>query len=231
MSDLWNSRLVWDECEWRPLRTDSIVGVDLGQTTDFSAVAIIQQTEKPGDWNAATFAREIEVRRDVNHLEKMALGTPYPDVVARLCAIIRSKALENTNRYLVVDTSGVGRPVVDLLERQNLPCRILRVTMTGGAGETMSKGEYRVPKRDLVTGLALKLQCGELRIANGLKEGVALVRELAAMRVTMTSAGREKFGAKSGEHDDLVMAASLGVWALEKVSRRVPGVWGRQRIV
>src|SRR5215467_6708044 len=105
MSDLWNSKLVWDEHEWRPPRTDSIVGVDLGQTTDFTAVAILQQTEKPGAWDAAEFVREIEVRRDVNHLEKMALGTPYPDVVARICTIIRSKALENTNRYLVVDTS------------------------------------------------------------------------------------------------------------------------------
>jgi hypothetical protein len=125
-------------------------------------------------------------------------------------------ALAEGGRNLIADATGVGQPVVDLLEREDLPCRIWPVTITGGASEGMSKGTYRVPKRDLIIGLQVRLQAGELQIAAGLKEGAALVRELADMRVQMTSGGREKYGARSGEHDDLVLAVALACWGVGK---------------
>ena len=44
-------------------------------------------------------------------------------------------------------------------------------------------GYYRVPKRDLIVGLQVMLQTGELQIAAGLRDGAALVREMSEMRV------------------------------------------------
>jgi hypothetical protein len=96
------------------------------------------------------------------------------------------------NRYLVVDATGVGRPVIDLLYVMQLPCKIWPVTITAGASEGYSGDGFRVPKRDLVTGLLLMIQNEELNIAAGMKDGETFRKELAPMRVSMTAGGREK---------------------------------------
>ena len=36
--------------------------------------------------------------------------------------------------------------------------------------------------------------------------------ELQAFRVTLTARGRDTYAARSGEHDDLVLAVALAVW-------------------
>ena len=61
--------------------------------------------------------------------------------------------------------------------------------------ETRAEGHYRVPKRDLIVGLQLLLQRRELQIANGMKFGPVLAREMAEMRVEMTPSGNEQYGA------------------------------------
>ena len=43
--------------------------------------------------------------------------------------------------------------------------------ITGGAAESLDGGYYRVPKRDLITGLQVLLQRGGLQIAAGLEHG------------------------------------------------------------
>ena len=68
---------------------------------------------------------------------------------------------------------------------------ILPAIITPGAAESLSKGYYGVPKRDLVTGLQVLLQRGALQIAAGLKHAAELVEELAGMRVKVGSEGRE----------------------------------------
>ena len=89
----------------------------------------------------------------------------------RVAQVMRSPALSKGRRHLVVDATGVGRPVVDLLVRERLPCQLWAVTITGGDAETYTNGYYRVPKRDLIVGLQLVFQNRELQIAKGLKEG------------------------------------------------------------
>jgi len=101
------------------------------------------------------------------------------------------------------------------------------VTITGGDAEGETKGHYRVPKRDLIVGLQVAFQNGELQMAGRLREGPVLVREMAEMRVTMTSGGREKYGARQGEHDDLVLAVALACWGVKKVWPR-ERTWTRQ---
>ena len=55
------------------------------------------------------------------------------------------------------------------------------------------------------------LESGRLKVAQGLRHGEALVRELRDFRVTVTSPGRTAYGGAS-EHDDLVIAVGLAVW-------------------
>jgi hypothetical protein len=109
-----------------------------------------------------------------------------------------------------VDATGVGRPVVDLLRRAGLGATILPAIITPGAAESLNKGYYGVPKRDLVTGLQVVLQRGALQIAAGL-------------RVKVGGEGRE------GTHDDLVFAVALAYWAARKMYPREPaGGTGRE---
>ena len=197
-------------------------GLDLGQSRDFTALAIVEWTQLPGEWDAAAYAhRKVDAVR-LRHLERVALGTPYPDVVARVAKVMRSPALAAGRRSLAADATGVGRPVADLLRRANLGCALWPVLITGGHTESSGQGFYHVPKRDLIIGLQVLLQRGELQIAAGLSHGEALVREMAEMRVRVTGEGREQYGVwREGEHDDLVLAVALACWGLRRVRREV----------
>jgi hypothetical protein len=143
--------------------------------------------------------------------------------------VMRSPALAG-KRCLAVDATGVGRPVVDLLRPAELGCPLWPVLITGGDAEGQGQGYFRVPKRDLILGLQVTIQRGDLQIASGLSYGAALVREMAEMRVRVSGSGREQYGVwRAGEHDDLVLAVALACWA-ERRSRPRGGVgerWGR----
>ena len=77
--------------------------------------------------------------------------------------------------------------------------------------------------RDLIVQLQVLLQCGALRIAAGLKDAAAPVEEMQAMRVKVSSAGHEQYGAwQEGAHDDLVFAIALACWAAKKVQPNPP---------
>ncbi len=53
---------------------------------------------------------------------------------------------------------------------------------------------------------------GRLKIAQGLPLAGALRGELREFQVRFTAKGRDSYAARSGEHDDLVMAVALAVW-------------------
>jgi hypothetical protein len=84
-----------------------------------------------------------------------------------------------------------------------------------------------VPKRDLIAGVQVALDNGELRIARRLKELGSLVRELVNVRTTEGSGtGRVRIGADGcGEHDDLVIALALACW---RAKRREAGERGKR---
>ena len=118
---------------------------------------------------------------------------------------------------LTVDGTGVGRPVVDLLRRSGLSCKLQAAIITGGIAESNSDGYHHIPKKDLITGLQLAIQLRTLQIAGGMKFGPALVTEMAEMRVRITASGNEQYGAwREGSHDDLVFAVALACWATRK---------------
>jgi len=204
------------------------VGVDLGQARDFTAVAVVEKAELRDGWDPVAYGWRKRVRLLVRFLERVPLGTTYPDVVERVVGVTR--AAELTGRCdLAVDATGVGRPVVDLLEGRRLGCRrFLPAVITGGERESYSEGYYRLPKRDLMTWMQVLLQRGDLQIAARLAFREELVEEMRLMETRTTKAGREQFGAwREGAHDDLVFAVALGCWAARHAD---PGMGsGRQR--
>jgi hypothetical protein len=56
------------------------------------------------------------------------------------------------------------------------------------------------------------LHTGQLKVAAGLVDAPALLKELKDFRVTFTTAGHAIFNARQGAHDDLALALALAVF-------------------
>lgn len=120
---------------------DYIVGLDLGQTTDNSALAVLERPVEASSKDAVYALR---------HLQRFPLGTPYTTIVPGVARIAGNQTLRGAP--LVVDQTGVGRPVVDMLRRTPGLARVVPVTITGGQALTQQEdGSYHVPKKELVT--------------------------------------------------------------------------------
>lgn len=217
-----------------------VVAVDLGQSIDPTAIAVLEVTthasarssywypiseERPQDlvvpelsWFDSTPNGSGELktphrvaRIDVRHLERLPLRMSYVDQIAHIAATLRRPPLDELKPRLVVDQTGVGRPVVDMLRRARL--NPVPVTITAGDGESQTaEGEYRVSKLRLVSRLQAALHAGELRIAKDLPEARTLVSELQDFRGIFAETGYARFGAREGAHDDLVLAVAIGAW-------------------
>ncbi len=189
------------------------IGLDLGQRRDFSAIAVIERAEY------------LHVR----HLERIALGTPYAGVVARVGELARHRVLAGKARA-VVDATGVGAPVVEKMRSGRVGCRVTAVTITGGERAHGFGEDWHVPKKDLLSGVRVLLEEGRLKIHRGLSESATLVRELTDIRVRQAASGGVSMGAEGpGQHDDLALAVALACWRARMPEigygqRRLPGI-------
>jgi hypothetical protein len=188
---------------------DHIIGLDLGQTTDFAALAVLEREDVD---KAAPIMDGPSYA--VRHLARFPLGTAYTSIVSEVARLLGAPGLVCS--ALVVDQTGVGRPVIDMFRQTSLTASLIPVTITGGSTvKREADGSLHVPKKQLVTALQGVLQAGRLQVARRLPLAAALVQELLNFRVVITEAANETFGASSGEHDDIVLAVSLACWYAE----------------
>jgi hypothetical protein len=111
------------------------VGLDLGLRQDFSALAVVER--------ASPDFRCMQVR----YLERLPLGTPYARVVRRVSEIMQHQALAGKDGRLVVDATGVGAPVVEMLRAVRPALRVTAVTITSGEQAHGRGEEWHVPKK------------------------------------------------------------------------------------
>lgn len=102
------------------------------------------------------------------------------------------------------------------------------VVITGGADARVdwTTRTWYVPKRDLVTVTQLLLQERRLKFAADLPLVAVLRAELASFRATPTTSGNERYEAREGEHDDIVLALAQGLWLAETQSAHLCDVIG-----
>ena len=174
------------------------LGLDLGQARDYSAIAVAERrVELTGARDPITYLDHTRTRIFVRHLERIPLRTPYPDVVARVRAITQQYAGRKIK--VVMDATGVGAAVRDMLSRAQLGVPLAGVTITGGHRVTYSYGDYHVPRHDLLANLRVLLEKRMLEIMFAGDAAEALRTELL------------RWGRRS-THDDLVFALALACW-------------------
>jgi hypothetical protein len=193
------------------------VGLDLGQASDFTALAVL---ERPA--HTATARRTVYALR---HLRRFPLGTPYAEVVDEVRGLLCTPPLPGA--FLVVDQTGVGQAVVALLAdelRGQVTCSFCPVTLTTGHEVSIGEnGSVYVPKKELVSVLQVLLQLRRLQVARTLPEALLLVKELEHFRVKVTTPRTETFESwREGKNDDLVFAVALAAWVGEQVGLSQP---------
>src|SRR5262245_51530740 len=153
--------------------TSYVVGVDLGQSSDPTAVCVLEWQkgvlDGNSDWERHTCTGRLPQkpaqRLAVVHLERLPLGLAYPEVVQFIKDLLARLPLDAPTTTLVIDETGVGRAVGDIFAQTGM--RPERVTITAGSEETAAAGfnRWSVAKQILISRLDAALHTGDLRIA------------------------------------------------------------------
>ena len=191
-----------------------IVGVDLGKRHDYSAIAVIDKEYEKDRWDAVLYCDTYREVLTLRHLEKVELRTAYPRVVERVKEVAR-RASDLGRVTVVVDATGVGDPVVDLMKESRLAGDLMAVKITAGEQTVKVRGEWHVPKSELMVGLQMMVARGRLAVARELELREELMGELLGIGPELKAVG-------SG-HDDLAVAVALACWPL-----RVRGTIGER---
>jgi hypothetical protein len=203
-----------------------IMSLDIGQTTDYTALSVIDYTLRP---------RAFVIR----HLQRFQLGTAYPDIVKRTVEIREALA----KPLLCIDATGVGQAVLDMFYAEGIIP--LAITITGGdvakskaqAEEELKKKEgafyipslrerltWTVPKRDLVAAMNVAFQQRQVKISGTLADSKTLIDEMLNFRLKISNKGHDSYEAwREGTHDDLVLSVALPIWWVSRLGQPSKG--------
>ena len=230
------------------------IGVDVGQITDPTAICVsevhqvdkgkVRFTGKPtlghhdarGQWVAPTGMKPVlKSEYIVRYIKRLPLGTSYPDVAKYISSMLDNPLFVNRKIRLLIDVTGVGRPVYDDLKYEISLNRHtnhkLQITPGGPIwvstdrkqiiqikpitflyGETYNRNKGILGKKFLVSRTQSLLQNRRIH-GPDTPEMKATTDELLVYEIKVSDEGTATFGAKTGKHDDL--ATSLALSCLE----------------
>lgn len=165
---------------------------DIGQVQDPSFLSIVEQK-----------GRFYECGWMEQHFDM-----PYPAQIKYLAMLMGKPAMRDAD--LVIDATGVGRPIADGLRDLGVP--VVAVIITAGATEHNDGRFWWVPKVDLVKAGQIILQENRLRLPQNHPLSDVVRSQFRDFRVKVTGSKNEKFAAKEGKHDDGVISLCLGFW-------------------
>lgn len=180
--------------------TPFTLGLDLGQSFDFSALALLEQTNIPLPFDPVTYSHPTSTVYDLRFLRRFPKGTPYPAVIDFLSSILSAPPLFHRTA-LVCDATGLGAPFLDMLRRANLSAPIIPIVLTAPL------------KTDIIGALSFRLLTNTLRIPANLPHRDLLFHELLHFRAKFSPTGHLRLESQRPEdHDDLLIALALACW-------------------
>jgi hypothetical protein len=201
------------------------IGMDVGQKHDPTAICVAEMDMRvtgrilhrhaTGQTQCSAECKpEMAAHFTARFLQRLPLGTSYPNVAERLVAIVGGLRARGIDRMeLRIDSTGVGAPVVDIMRNalRSEPCQIVAVTFTHGDRYVRDGALATLGKAFLVSRLQALLQTTRIELPNT-AEAKALAEELQVYEIRIDQDANDKYGAfKVGAHDDLVTALGLSV--------------------
>lgn len=211
------------------------IGVDIGQKHDPTAICVMQVMERLGreipqptrnEFAAHVLTRRqtitprvIETYYEARFIERLPLMTGYPQVAERVASLATSPALAGYKVQMLVDITGVGQPVYEMVydavslvsggQLHSTPnIRMRGITFTHG--DKYERGRGLLGKAYLVSRLQALMQTHSIKLPPRHNEAQAMMRELKDYEIKIDQDGGDKYGAFStGAHDDLVTAMGL----------------------
>jgi hypothetical protein len=190
-----------------PPRPDFVLGLDLGQQQDYSALVVMERSWRHVEGDTSRLVSSFDLR----FLKRWPLGTKYTAIIDEIGELVERKPLDHP--LLGVDGTGVGRPVVEMFQRAGMRAVVKPVLITSGHEVLLDdEGWYHVPKKELVSALQVLLQARRLQIAD-VPEREVLVKELGTFKVKVTINANETFEAwRERDKDDMVLATTIAAW-------------------
>ena len=152
------------------------IGIDLAKTTDFTVKMVIRHDT-----------------RQIVHMERYN-QVPYDEQINKIISL--SKRYNNAN--ILIDSTGVGDPVYDLLKSKGANVKPFKFTNPS--------------KENLIRGLIIALENKEVSYP---KIDV-LLDELEMFEYSLGATGVMRYNSPEGEHDDCVIALALAIKAVEE---------------
>jgi len=114
------------------LQREYFVGLDLGLRRDPSAVAVVERVVRnTGEYDRVQLCHVMETLYVVREARRFPLETPYVEIPLEVRRVMQGLTA-GISKTLTVDATGVGAPVVELLKKADLGCRLKPVVITGG---------------------------------------------------------------------------------------------------
>ncbi len=158
-----------------------VMGVDLAKTIDFTVLTVMDSVTR----EIVAWERFHDLSWGVQKLKIQELAQRY------------------NNALCVIDSTGLGDPIVEDLQRSGLSIWY--------DGEKAGFKFTNSSKTSLIQNLAICLEQRRITFPN---EPI-LVDELNAYEYEITDGGKITYGAPDGKHDDCVISLALACWALK----------------
>lgn len=226
-----------------------LVGVDVGQKVDPSCIAVVEAKQvhrgrqriarhvPAGVTNSGyreaydEWEKVFETEYTILSIRPLPLQTSYLEVGERIASILCDDRVLHRERTLRVDVTGVGAPVLEVIQgalssRAGASGVIVKgITFTHGDKYDNHTGV--MGKAFLVSRLQSLIQ-QQLIAAPDVPSVRDMIEELKVYEIKIDQDGNDKYGAfKVGTHDDMVTALGLAILE-DPFAQRIssfPDIW------
>lgn len=211
--------------------TPVCVGIDVGQIRDNTAISVAEVAQKDtgkirytkptqtlghfeqGVWVAPDgFETVLISEYMIRTIRRLPLGTSYPEVALSLADMLCNPLFAHRDVRVLIDVTGVGRPVYDDLSKEiglrKEARHILLKPISFVRGEKYNRKTGTLGKAYLVSRLQSLLQGGRVHAPDTAEMKVTL-EELRVYEIKVDQDGNDTYGASIGKHDDLATALAL----------------------
>lgn len=189
-------------------RKQYYIGADIGQGMEPTAIAVVARDSNRED---------DDYPLECSYLQELPGGTTYPDLARRISEIEAGLLKRKADIIkILVDVTGQGQPVIDLI-RRSVESEAISAQFTAGAGASSEGESWRINQYEMVANLKIMLQTRRL-LFPGKTQNPAQERAVSEMLRELENftynppAAEEALEVKTGPRNALITALGLAIW-------------------